>query len=167
MGAVLVTGGSGAGKSSVAAALGLRGLVGLDADADPELARWVDGAGRLVWLPDDVGADWLDRHDWSWDLDRLDHLIAAAPGTLYVCGNAGNVAEAWSRFDRVFLLVIDVPTMCARLDDPARDHDFGRAPGQREWLRGWLPRYQDHMLGLGAIPVDATRPLVEVVDFLV
>ncbi|SEQ97133.1 ATP-binding protein [Actinokineospora terrae] len=161
MGIVLVTGCSGSGKTSVAAELTRRGLVAVDADT--ALAMWLDRDGRPVELPDDTTFEWLSEHDWSWDLSLLDEL-AARPGTLYVCGNAGNVGKAWPRFDRAYLLVIDEATMLSRLDYPHRDHDFGRSPGQRAWLRDWRPRYQAEVAGLGAIPVDATQALNTVVD---
>ena len=48
MSAVQVAGCSGAGKSTVAAVLARRGLLAIDADADPFLARSVDAAGNVV-----------------------------------------------------------------------------------------------------------------------
>jgi hypothetical protein len=39
---------SGAGKSAIAAVLARRGVVSVDADADPLLARFVDPAGTVV-----------------------------------------------------------------------------------------------------------------------
>jgi hypothetical protein len=160
MSAVLVTGGSGSGKTTVAAALAGRGLLSLDADTDPELAGWTDPAGR----PAEPDLDWLERHRWVWDLARLDRLLAAAaPRTLFVCGNAGNLTEAWDRFARVYLLSVDEPTMLSRLTEPSRDHDFGRLGAEREWLRGWVPRYEARMRALGAVEIDARRSLDHVV----
>ncbi|GLW89327.1 dephospho-CoA kinase [Actinokineospora globicatena] len=164
MGIILVTGCSGSGKSTVAAELTRRGLIAVDADTT--LAGWVNERGEAVELPDDTTVEWLSEHDWSWDLSLLDEL-AARPGTRYLCGNAGNVGEAWSRFDRAYLLAIDETTMLTRLDYPHRDHDFGRSGGQRAWLRDWRPRYQAEVTDLGAIHVDATQPLSAVVDQIV
>ena len=48
MSAVQIAGCSGAGKSTVAAVLARRGLVSIDADDDPLLARFVDLAGAVV-----------------------------------------------------------------------------------------------------------------------
>ena len=165
MSAVLITGGSGAGKSSVAAMLADRGLVAIDADSDQELARWVDASGRVADRPAEPDAAWLRQHQWAWDPRRLDELISAAdPATLFVCGNAANEISLMDRFDRVLLLVIDEPTMLARLDEPGRDNDFGCAGDTRELLRRWLPGYQACMHAHGAIPIDATKPLHQVTD---
>lgn len=73
MSAVQITGCSGAGKSTVAAALGRLGLASIDADADPLLARFVDPVGTVVTEPPAAPDwSWLARHRWAWDPDRLD-----------------------------------------------------------------------------------------------
>jgi hypothetical protein len=165
MNAVMITGMSGAGKTTIAAVLAHRGLASIDADDDPLLARSVDPAGNVVEDPDVPDFAWLARHSWAWNPDRLDALIrAAGPATLYVCGGAANEIELADRFTQVFLLELDEPTMLARLDAPGRDNDWGRIGDTREYLRRRLPEYQDRLRASGAIPIDARRPLDHVVD---
>ena len=166
MSAVLITGCSGAGKTTIAAVLARRGLASLDADDDPLLARTVDLAGNVVEEePEEPDFAWLSRHSWAWDPGRLDDLIrAAAPATLYVCGGAANELELADRFTQVFLLEMDEPTMLARLDAPSRDNDWGRIGDTREYLRRRRPEYQDRLRAFGAIPIDARQPLDHVVD---
>jgi hypothetical protein len=166
MSAIQIAGCSGAGKSTIAAVLAGRGLVSIDADADPLLARFVDPAGAVV-AEEPTAPDlaWLARHCWAWDPARLDELIAAAgPATLYVCGGADNQQEVADRFTQVFLLEIDEPTMLARLDARRDYHDWGRVGDTREYLRRKLPALQDRLRASGAIPVDARQPLDQVVD---
>jgi hypothetical protein len=166
MSAVQIAGCSGAGKSAVAAVLARRGLVSIDADEDPLLARFVDLAGAVVAeQPAAPDLAWLARHGWAWDPARLDELIgAAAPATLYVCGGADNQQELAGRFTRVFVLEIDEPTMLARLDARREYHDWGHVGDTREYLRRKLPALQDRLRASGAIPIDARRPLDQVVD---
>ena len=166
MSAVQITGCSGAGKSTIAAVLARRGLAAIDADNDPVLARMVDCAGHVVVEePEAPDLAWLSRHSWAWDPARLDELIAAAaPATLYVCGGADNELELADRFTQVFLLEIDEPTMLARLDARRDYHDWGRIGDTREYLRRKLPELQDRVRASGAIPIDARRPLDQVVD---
>jgi len=99
MSAVLITGCSGAGKSTIAAVLARRGLAAIDADDDPLLAGTVDAAGNVVEEePAAPDLAWLSRHSWAWDPARLDALIAAAaPATLYLCGGAANELELAGR----------------------------------------------------------------------
>ena len=166
MSAVQIAGCSGAGKSTVAAVLAHRGLVSIDADDDPLLARFVDLADAVVAeLPAAPDLAWLSRHGWAWDPARLDELIgAAAPAMLYVCGGADNQPEVAGRFAQVFLLEIDEPTMLARLDARRDYHDWGRIGDTREYLRRKLPSLQHDLRALGAIAIDARQPVDQVVD---
>ena len=165
MSAVIITGCSGAGKTTIAAVLARRGLAAIDADDDPLLARSVDAAGHVV-EEEPAAPDfaWLARHSWAWNPARLDELIrAAAPATLYVCGGAANELELADRFTQVFLLEIDELTMLARID-ARQDNDWGRIGDTREYLRRFLPGYQARLRASGAIPIDARQPLDQVVD---
>ncbi|MEV0408991.1 hypothetical protein [Actinoallomurus sp. NPDC050550] len=164
MTAVLITGGSGSGKTTVAAELARRGRPSIDADADPLLARFVDGAGRVVRRPVAPDWGWLTRHRWEWDPPRLEQLLIAADQRLYVCGNASNETDFFYHFDHVILLEIDEPTMLRRLDEPSRENDFGRTGDTLSLLRRWLPDHQARMRALGVEVVDATRPLESVVE---
>lgn len=83
---------------------------------------------------------------------------------LHVCGGADNQDEVADRFAQVFLLEIDEPTMLARLDARRDYHDWGHVGDTREFLRRKLPVLQDDLRASGAIPVDARRPLDQVVD---
>jgi hypothetical protein len=169
MSVVQIAGCSGAGKSALAAVLARRGLVSIDADNDPMLARFVDPAGAVVAeAPTAPDLAWLARHSWAWDPARLDELIrAAAPATLYVCGGADNQEELADRFTHVFLLEIDEPTMLARLDARREYHDWGHIGDTREYLRRKLPSLQDRLRASGAIPVDARQSLDQVADAIV
>jgi gluconate kinase len=166
MSAIQVAGCSGAGKSTVASVLARRGLVSLDADEDPLLARFVDAAGAVVSdVPEAPDLAWLACHGWAWDPVRLDELIrAAAPATLYVCGGADNQEELAGRFTDVFLLEIDEATMLARLDARRDYHEWGHIGDTREYLCRKLPALQDLLRASGAIPVDARQPPDQVVD---
>jgi gluconate kinase len=166
MSTIQIAGCSGAGKSAVAAVLARRGVVVIDADSDPLLARFVDHAGAVVTEePTAPDFDWLARHDWAWDPIRLNELIrAAGPATLYVCGGADNQHEVADRFAQVFLLEIDEPTMLARLDERRDHHDWGHIGDTREYLCRKLPVLQDSLRASGAIPIDARQPLDQVAD---
>ncbi|HET7014361.1 MAG TPA: hypothetical protein VFI65_10650 [Streptosporangiaceae bacterium] len=162
---MLVTGISGAGKSTIASEFARRGLAVLESDEDPWLARFVDCEGAVVEEPEAPDLAWLTEHFWNWDPARLDELIrAAAPSMLYVCGGADNQIELANRFTHVILLEIDEPTMLARLDDPDRYNHWGRIGDTREFLRHRLRGYQEELRAHGAIPVDATQPIEQVVD---
>jgi len=164
MSAVLITGCSGAGKTTIAPVLARRGLASIDTDDDALLARSVDATGAVVEEPAEPDFGWLCRHSWAWNPARLDELIRAAePATLYVCGGAANELELADRFSHMFLLEIDEATMLARIDS-RQGNDWGRIGDTREYLRGFLPGYQARLRAFGAIAIDARQPLDQVVD---
>jgi hypothetical protein len=159
MSAVLITGMSGAGKSTIAGVLARRGLASVDADDDPLLARSVDSDGNVVDDPSAPDFAWLSRHSWAWDPARLDVLIrTAAPATLYVCGGAANELELADRFTQVFLLEMDEPTMLARRMRQAGTTNGVASGDTCEHLRRRLPGHQDRLRAFGAIPIDARQP---------
>jgi len=165
MTAILITGLSGAGKTSVASELTKRGLRCLDADADPTLARWLDPDGHVVARAVAPSLAWLATHSWQWDAARLDQLISEAEsGWLFVCGHASNEIDLVERFGLVILLEMDETTMLERLDEKSRNSDFGRVGDTRDQLRRWLPMYQAEMRALGVYAVDATAPIEDVVE---
>jgi gluconate kinase len=158
----LVTGVSGSGKTAVARELIRRGFAAVD--ADEAIAAWVDPAGREVARPGSPGDG---GHEWEWSPRLLSELLDAdRDGPLFVCGNANNQRDFYHRFDAVFLLRVDAATMLRRIDDPARDNDFGRSPDQRRLLLEWLPGFDAGLVAAGAVVIDAAAPLAEVVDVI-
>ena len=63
----------------------------------------------------------------------------------------------------MILLEIDESTMLTRLDGRQPD-EWGRSGDSREYIRRLLHGYQERLRIAGAIPVDATRPLDQVVN---
>ncbi|MEU3657893.1 hypothetical protein AB0E67_35150 [Streptomyces sp. NPDC032161] len=156
---------SGAGKSSLAAELGRRGLHAVDADT--VLARWVDDAGKPAECPSEPAGRWRVSHFWHWDPDRLRALLADTTDTLFVCGNTENIEEFIPWLDLVILLEIDVSTMRRRLDEPTRDIDWGRSGDAQKALTDWAPGFQARMRRIGATVVDGRLPLATVADEVV
>lgn len=160
---IWVTGVSGAGKSTVSRRLAAFGYDAVSTDSAPGLCRWVDGAGRPVVRPDDPDLAWLATHQWVWDPARLDQVIASVrergARVLFMCGDAANALELADRFDLTVLLRIDLPTMLARLDHPARGNDFGRVGHSRQYLIGMFEQWQRRLQRHADVVVDATADL--------
>ena len=160
----LVEGVSGAGKTSVATELQQRGHHVIHGDrelayrGDPETGERLSSAAsaRL-----EGGPAAIHRHH-LWDVEKVSALTddASHPVTFF-CGGSRNFEQFADRFDGVFLLVVDLETLEARLAARPAD-EFGGMPAERDFIR------RLHAAGEGlpanAIPIDATVPLVDVVD---
>ncbi len=150
----LVEGLSGAGKSSVYEELIGRGYKAISTDrawkvhADPDTGL----PGRPI------------RHDNSmWDQQKaVGELESPEPEVLFVCGSSRNRDRFLPYFTKIFNLRIDDDTMRRRLRERT-NNDFGKQPEELELM---LRLNRNDEKPAGAIDVDATQPLDQVVDEL-
>jgi gluconate kinase len=155
--AYLITGEAGTGKSSVTDELRRRGYLAYDADAT--LAYHADCAtGKPI-------AEKLEHYAqtaWIWDATRLRELLSHRKD-VFLIGASDNQHEFYPLFAKIFILTIDATTLTQRLQN-RQPGDYGMRPEElQDILRtfeGWTRRTIED----GAIPVDATRPLVAVGD---
>jgi dephospho-CoA kinase len=142
--AVLVTGMSGVGKSTVLAALTQRSIAAVDTD-DGDWIEVVDG--EPLWRLPRVAA-LLDR-----DRDR----------PLVVQGTVANQGALYGRFDAIVLLTAPRAVILERLRT-RETNDFGKDPVELARIERDI-RDVEPLLRAGATHVvDASLPLAEVVD---
>jgi hypothetical protein len=150
----LVEGLSGTGKSVVCDELVRRGYHAISTDrewafhADPDTGR----PGGPI------------HHDtWMWDRQvAVRELERPEPEVLFVCGSSRNRDDFLPYFATVFNLRIDDDTMRRRLQRRT-DDDWPLGPDAVELM---LELNRNEPGPAGAIEVDATRPLDQVVDEL-
>jgi hypothetical protein len=151
----LVEGVSTAGKTTVATELERRGH------------HVVHGDRVLAYQGDPATGEPLpgSHHEHHvWDVARVRALVTdrSEPVTFF-CGGSRNHAAFVDLFDEVFVLDVDRATLLARLHGRPSD-EFGARPEERELvLRAHATREDLPATGTS---IDATRPLVEVVDDL-
>lgn len=148
----LVEGVSCTGKTSVATELERRGH------------DVVHGDRELAYQGDPVTGAPLPgvRHEHHvWDVGRVRELVAdrSAPVTFF-CGGSRNHPRFVDLFDEVFVLDVDRQTLLDRLDHRPAD-EWGARPDERELVLRVHRTGEDVPAGT---PIDATRPLGEVVD---
>jgi hypothetical protein len=136
----LVEGLSGAGKSSVYEELIGRGYKAISTDR-----AWKSRAGPM------------------WDQQRaVSELVSPEPEVLFVCGSSRNRDRFLPYFTKIFNLRIDDDTMRRRLLERT-NNDFGKQPEEVELM---LRLNRSDEKPAGAIDVDASQPLHDVVDEL-
>ena len=159
---VWVTGISGAGKSTVCAALESIGVAAVDTDRDG-FNHWVVSAtgDPVVDPPDPVPADWLDAHAWHIRPELVRALRDDGQGVTFLFGAVANESEVWELFDRVGCLVIDAETVRHRLATRTTNA-FGKDPSHLERILEWNQELEASYRHAGATIIDGARPVDEV-----
>ena len=104
------------------------------------------------------------HHDnFVWDRQKaVSELESPEPEVLFVCGSSRNRDHFLPYFTKIFNLRIDDDTMRRRLQERT-DDDW---PLGQEGVEQMLRLNRGDEKPAGAIDVDATRPLAQVVDEL-
>ena len=151
MTAVLLTGMSGAGKSTALLELTRRGYRTVDTDTD-EWSEWVQAP---------------DGPDWVWRLDRLHALLNGAGQTpLVLAGCRSNQGALYGRLRAVVLLTAPLPVLLERVQ--ARDNPYGRSAQDRAriaehvaWVEPQLRQTATLVLDTGVLSAAQVADRVE------
>jgi broad-specificity NMP kinase len=161
---IAVCGIPGAGKSTVYERLKAAGLDAWDTDRDG-----ISGCRDLVTgapAPDPV--DWHDPAEtkaieYRVRRERVEELrLRASDHTGYLCGSAGGEDEFWDLLDRVIILDVDNETLRHRLATRTTN-SYGKAAHELDGILTANVGWADAYAALGAIVIDGTRPIDEVV----
>jgi adenylate kinase family enzyme len=146
---ILLTGMSGAGKSTALAELAARGFEVVDTD-EGGWNEWSEADGGYVWREDRVG-----------------ELLAREGGpTLYVSGTVSNQGRFYSQFDAVVLLHAPAEVLLERLATRSTN-DYGKSSEDRDLILHHLEEVEPLLRATCTHAVDATQPIEIVVDELV
>lgn len=151
MAAVLITGMSGTGKSTVLAELTRRGHTTVDTDH----GRWIEVVRQ------DDGTD-----EPLWREDRITRLLDDHTGrTLFVGGCVANQGRFYARFGAVVLLSVPEAVLLTRLAGRTTN-SFGKSTEERDCILSDL-RTVEPLLRQGATAeIDSRRSLADVADEL-
>ncbi len=166
---IYITGPSGAGKSTVRNELMKRGYEAHDTDEDG-LSAWCDNQTlEPVEFPkaEDRPAGWFEKHDFRLSGERVKQLAERAKTkTIFLCGIPANDKEFREYYDRIICLVIDEETMKQRVAERTTNN-FGKSPDELELMLYWHGKMLERYKEWGAVMIDASRPLNEVVDAVI
>lgn len=145
-----------------------RGYESYDIDNDG-LAKWENIESGFIHPKSSVKAkdrtpEFLATHRWSVPHAEIKALRDGAVNTsVFVCGSLGNLGELHDLFDSIVALHVDSATLEHRLATRTSG-DWGKQPHE---LASTLQKHQaayDEYRAVGAVIIDSTRPLEQVVD---
>lgn len=160
----LIVGLPGIGKSTVIAELSKRGFTAFDADDLPELSMWKHRiSGETTRHRDHDRQDWNEHYDWAWSEQALAKILDSTPqGPLFLAGNAANVSEFYSRFDKVFALTGSDDLLRNRIKQ--RDSGYGFFNDELQAVLAWNKDFADTERTRGAVLIDASPDIKQVVS---
>ena len=136
---VLLTGMSGAGKTTVLDELRRRGHLTVDTDYD----GWE--------LP-----------DGTWDEDRMAALLAAEPGVV-VSGTVSNQGRFYDRFEHVVLLSAPVDVLLERVRRRT-NNPYGASEEQRAEIAEYTRTVEPRLRAGATVELDGRRQVSELAD---
>ena len=153
MQAVLVTGMSGTGKSTVLAELARRGDLVVDTDQD----------GWIIETPQPGGG-----MEPLWDEARMTGLLTESHGgngSLFVAGCVANQGRFYRQFRAVVLLSVPLDVLLERI--ASRDtNDFGKSPEELAKIITDVARVEPLLRAGASVEIDTRQPLSAVADQL-
>lgn len=163
-----VTGISGSGKSSVRDELKRRGYTAFGTDEDDLAYFYHNQTGKRIKnhvAIEDRTPEWRAQHTWKLSRARAEGLLKQSKGSaVFLCGVTANDAdELWDLFSKVFALFIDEDTLKHRIASRT-NNDFGKSAHELQILIEWQKTAKEDYSKLGAVLIDATKPLGQVVD---
>lgn len=159
---IFITGVAGSGKSTLAVHLGELGFEAHDAD-DGISAHYRRHDGVRVETPRPTpDAAWVAAHEYRFDMAQVRELASAAGSEpLFLLGSAYGDDEVIALADRSFYLHVDEPELRRRLARRTPG-GYGQAPHELESILAWHAEAADRYEALGALRIDAGRPVAEV-----
>ena len=154
---ILITGVSGAGKSSAVAKLGRHGYRVVDTD-EP---GWREYRAYRTPLDD------VHRGEYHWVEDRMLELLDSEDGrSLFVSGAARNQSRFYDRFEAVVLLSAPAHVLLDRVAGRT-NNSYGKTALERAEILADLAEIEPILLEGCTHELDASRPLDEVVADLI
>lgn len=159
---ILLTGMSGAGKSTVIRQLAARGYRAVDLDHEP-WSHWVDLRTGQPAPPPAPGTYPWDALDWVWREGRVRRLLTRKEGAaLFVAGTSPNQGKFYPLLDHVILLSAPVEVIVRRLAR-RKENPYGGDPRTLARVLGHVQTVEPLLRKGAGHEIDSSAPLEEVV----
>lgn len=156
---ILITGMSGAGKSTVIRELAARGYQAVDTDCDA-FSEWVTVSSDAPTPGTPVEAD----RDWVWRTDRMQALLSTVDAdVLFVSGCAPNMGQFLPQFDHVILLSAPAAVIVERLATRTTNA-YGKQPAEVARVLDLVETVEPLLRRVANHEIDTRAPLEAVIS---
>ena len=168
---ILITGTSGSGKSAVGKELKKRGFDVIDTDQDVftdlSIAYWISKkTGKGVDMPWPPPKNWHNENDWIWRTEVLKQRLDSSNSPIvFAYGDSRNKHEAYSLFDKVFVLSTNDYVLRRRIQSRT-DNYFGKSDAEFAWVLDQNRIIAEEVSQAGGALVDASQSIDKVVEEL-
>jgi len=161
---ILITGIAGSGKSTICKELKKHGYKTYDIEDIKGFFTMVNkNTGKSFHDYDNDNLKSIKKGHWICNKRKLQQLIRKnKKGIVFYCGTGSNIEEVLPLFDKVILLKASQKTLRQRLSK-RKTNDYGRTPEIQKWILSWKSRWESYYIKKGAIPINASRNLSQVV----
>lgn len=139
---LLVTGTPGSGKTALVEYALKHGCNNFfDSDTVKDLCEWREYAsGKVVGSVETItpvgGDSWYTANGWYWKPEKIEQLLSRVKNPV-ICGSADNIADFFSKFDRIILLYKSREDIVSNLMQPERDQPNGKDPENHHRILQW------------------------------
>lgn len=157
---ILITGVSGAGKTTTCRALEKLGYAAVDIEEDfPGMFQMVyKGTNKPFKSYDNSNPRHIKQAEWICSVAKLKKILAKQKSKLmFYCGIASNMDYIVPLFDKVIVLQLTPGELNNRLKNREGTDDIGNNQAGRDIVLGWKDWWEEKMIANGAIAVDASR----------
>ena len=166
---VLITGVSGAGKSTICKQLKDMGYNAFDIEGIKGLfGMYHKGTKQIFVNYDNSNPNHVKNSEWICDANRLKNLLDSKKSKIsFYCGIASNMDDIIKFFDKVIVLRPDPEILNERLKNREGSDDIGNTQEGRDIVLGWKDWWEDQMVKKGSILVDANTSTKKVADSII
>jgi len=166
-----ITGTPGSGKTTVLAELKRRGYEAYGTDEDGLASFYHTVTGKQDFggqTAEERTEDWRRYREWKVPAEKVEALrVQAVNKTIFLCGvSANDATDFWDKFARVFCLYIP-PAEVKRRILARPENNFGKNAHELASVLEWAGYAKQQYTDLGAIIIDATQPVANVVDAII